>query len=259
MENRQRQKGFTVIELMISLVITALVLVSVYTAFITQFRSYTTQDNVSTVQADVRSVGEIITRDIRNAGFGLPAGNNPIAVAVNGGAGPDSITVNLASSMATYLTSPAMAGGVITVQSAAGFEVGQLVNIVDIRTKSVLLTGNITAVNVVGNTLTVTGAPTGNLMNGDVVVSPPWGATTYNLAGTTLTRNGVVLSRNIQSFKLNYIMSDGTTVTVPADYSQVSAVQVALTGVTNLQVSTVNGAGRARSIQTVVSIRNRGF
>jgi len=263
-KRQQGQSGLTTTELLVTLVITALVLASVYSVFISQFRSYTTQDNVSTVQADVRSAGEALTRDIRNAGFGLPSGFNPIALAVNGGAGPDSITLNLASSTATYLTSTAIPGGVITVQSAAGFQVGQLVNIIDIRTKSVLLNGIINAVNVAGNTLTVTGAPSAALMNGDVVVSPPWGAVTYNLGATpatatTLYRNGVILSQNIQNLKLNYIMSSGATVTVPADYSQVSAVQITLTGVTNATVAQVNGANRSRSIQTVASIRNRGF
>jgi Tfp pilus assembly protein PilW len=259
MLNREGQKGLTTVELMISLVITAIALVSVYGSFLSQFRSYTAQDNVSTVQVDVRSAGETITRDIRNAGFGLPVGTNPVALAVNGGAGPDSITLNLASSMATYLTSPTIVGGVATVQSAAGFEVGQPVNILDLRTKGVFLVGNITDVDVAANTLTIAGAPIDTLMIGDVVVSPPWGAVTYSLAGTTLTRNGVVLSQNIQNLKFNYLMSDGTTVTVPPDYSLVSAVQISLAGVTDLQVAQINGADRSRSIQSVVSIRNRGF
>jgi len=261
-KRQQWQSGLTTTELLVTLVITALVLASVYGVFLSQFRSYSAQDNVSTVQADVRATGETLTRDIRNAGFDLPAGTNPIALAVNGGAGPDSITLNLASGIATYLTSTAIPGGVITVQSAAGFEVTQPpqpINIIDIRTKTVLLAGNITAVNLAGNTLTVTGTPSAGLMIGDVVASPPWGAVAYNLAGTTLTRNGVVLSQNIQNLKLNYIMSNGATVTVPTDYSQVSAVQVTLTGVTNLAVAKVNGADRSRSIQTVVSVRNRGF
>jgi type IV pilus assembly protein PilW len=261
------QRGFTLVEMMVAVVIMGLVLMAIYQSFISQFRSYTAQDNVSAVQVDVRTAADMIARDIRNAGFAVQTGTNPVDLAVNGGAGSDSIRLNLASSTATYLVDPVMTGQVIKVQSAVGFEVGQLVDIIDLRTKlSIHPTGQtISAIdmNANPNTLTITGTPTAALMNGDIVVSPPAGQVTYALTGTTLTRTttgpGVELSQNIQSVKFNYLMADGSTVTVPADYTQVSAVQVTLTGVTNLQVAQVGGTQPARTLQTVVGIRNRGF
>jgi Tfp pilus assembly protein PilW len=265
---RESESGFSTTELLVALVITGLVMTAVYSVFRIQFLSYSVQDNLSTVQSDVRSVGELLMSDIRNAGFGVPSGSNPVASAVNGsGSSPDSITLNLATSAATYMTSATVTGSTISVQSVIGFEVGKPINILDIRTKTVLFNGSITSLNAVANTITLSSVPAGAYMIGDVVVSPAWGTVAYALAGTQLTRTAggtaVVLSNNIQDLQLSYIMNGGGVVTVPSDYSQVSGVQISLTGVTEKQVAKVKSGGvmvdRARQIQTVVSLQNRGF
>jgi type IV pilus assembly protein PilW len=90
-------KGVTLIELLIVLVISAIVIGGVYKVFIAQTRAYTVQDQVAEVQQDVRGAMEIMVRDIRMAGFqtntfGNPTiTNNPIVIVPNSNS---SVTVN---------------------------------------------------------------------------------------------------------------------------------------------------------------------
>lgn len=97
---RKREKGVTLIELMIVLVIAAILVGGVYTLFATQQRSYFVQDQVAGVQQDARAALTIMARDIRMAGFmtgseGFNVNGFSFAVnpANNGTGGIDSITV----------------------------------------------------------------------------------------------------------------------------------------------------------------------
>ncbi|MBW1972185.1 MAG: prepilin-type N-terminal cleavage/methylation domain-containing protein [Deltaproteobacteria bacterium] len=73
--NIQNQKGLTLIELMVALVLATLVVGAVYNAFISQQKAYTIQEQVAEMHANARHALEMITRDVRMAGFGVPAGN----------------------------------------------------------------------------------------------------------------------------------------------------------------------------------------
>jgi len=64
-----KQKGVTLIELLVALVICAIVIGGIYRLFIVQTRAYTVQDQVVEVQQSVRSAMEILLRDLRMTGF----------------------------------------------------------------------------------------------------------------------------------------------------------------------------------------------
>ena len=93
-------RGITLIELMIALVIGAVLMTGLFTAFISQHRSYTVQDQISTVQQSVRAGMSLMVREIRMAGF------NPKLSPVTGwlplpspwfgilAAGPNAITIS---------------------------------------------------------------------------------------------------------------------------------------------------------------------
>lgn len=66
------KNGFTLIELMIAITITALAMTAVYTSYIVQRRSFTTQDQVAETQISSRIAFNMLVNDIRNAGFGIP-------------------------------------------------------------------------------------------------------------------------------------------------------------------------------------------
>ena len=71
----KKDKGVTLIELLIVLVIAAFLVAGVYSLFITQHRSYSVQDQVVGVQQDARAALNIMARDIRMAGFVVGAGS----------------------------------------------------------------------------------------------------------------------------------------------------------------------------------------
>ena len=66
---KHMQKGFTLVELMITLLISMIVVGSIYTAFISQQHTYIVQDQVAEMQQNIRAALMMITREIRMAGY----------------------------------------------------------------------------------------------------------------------------------------------------------------------------------------------
>lgn len=69
MKTKFDEKGVTLIELLIALVISGIIVAAIYRMFVAQTRSYTVQDQVAEVQQNVRNAMELLVRDIRMAGF----------------------------------------------------------------------------------------------------------------------------------------------------------------------------------------------
>ena len=71
MKNRFRpnDKGLTLIELLIGLVICAMVVAGIYRLFVAQSRAYTVQDQVVEVQQNIRSAMEVMLRDLRMTAY----------------------------------------------------------------------------------------------------------------------------------------------------------------------------------------------
>jgi type IV pilus assembly protein PilW len=69
-----REKGFTLVELMIALALTGIVLACIYKALTSSQQVYTTQDQIVETQENVRAAMEFITREIRMAGYN-PSGS----------------------------------------------------------------------------------------------------------------------------------------------------------------------------------------
>lgn len=62
-------RGFSLVELMIALAIAGIVLTAISTAFVSQQRTATSQDQVAEVQQNIRAGLSIMEREIRMAGF----------------------------------------------------------------------------------------------------------------------------------------------------------------------------------------------
>src|SRR3989304_255035 len=92
------QKGFSAVELLITVGIMGFVLAALYNIMISQQRTYEAQKDVSVTQRDVRASISYIERDIRMAGLAVPRGTNPIAAFQDGilgdPAAPDTISIN---------------------------------------------------------------------------------------------------------------------------------------------------------------------
>jgi prepilin-type N-terminal cleavage/methylation domain-containing protein len=275
------ENGFTLTELMVTVAIFAIVLTAVYASFDSQFKSWQTQEDVATVQADIRSAAEMLTRDVRNAGFGVPTGVTSIVAA-----SANSISLSLAEGIAsTFITSTAFAQNgsqfTVSVDSSSGFVTGQNYNVIfaDAGTKTVTMgtgavTDKITAIPS-ATSLTLTGTLPANGFNvGDLIVSPgvippPPGANrvvTYSLSssasGTTLKRADPVtgtmdLINNVQSIAFEYTTDGNTwTQTPPANLANIVAVKFAINGQTGNQISSLNGQKRTRTVNAIVALRN---
>ncbi len=71
-----KHSGFTLIELMIAMLLSSLVIIGVYTTFISQNKSYVQQERLVEIQQTLRTVFMIMGRDIRMAGYN-PTLNSP--------------------------------------------------------------------------------------------------------------------------------------------------------------------------------------
>lgn len=75
-----RQRGMTLIELLVAMVICAAVIAGIYRVFVAQSRAYVVQDQVIEVQQNIRTAMELIVRDIRMAGFDFDNSTSPVKI-----------------------------------------------------------------------------------------------------------------------------------------------------------------------------------
>ena len=97
-------RGFTLVEMMITLFISMIIMSAVFVAYQAQQKSMVTQRSVAAMQQNLRSVGLIMERDIREAGMDPltpPAGAGVVQASINSfgftrDVGGDLINPNLA-------------------------------------------------------------------------------------------------------------------------------------------------------------------
>ena len=140
------QSGFTLLELMVALVISSIMLVSIFNFFTSSQETYIVQDEVTDSQQSIRVSATLLKREMRLAGYGTPTGTIDIQVQDNN---PDSITIVGCVRNATAILSAAakQGGGTITLTDAGGFSVGD--NIFIGGVENAVITG------ITGNVLTI--------------------------------------------------------------------------------------------------------
>lgn len=98
---RDGEQGITLVELMVGIVISAIVIAGGFTVLTTTNKAQSVNSQTVETQQNVRTAIDLISRDIRQAGFGMvgPVGNCPTAIVPSdntvGGAdvGPDRISL----------------------------------------------------------------------------------------------------------------------------------------------------------------------
>jgi type IV pilus assembly protein PilW len=76
--------GFTLFEILIAMVISGAIAAAIYTAYLSQQRSYNAQDQVAEMQQNIRVALLLITQDVRMAGYdSTESGNYGITTADN--------------------------------------------------------------------------------------------------------------------------------------------------------------------------------
>jgi len=88
------QRGVTLVELLVVLVISGLLLGGIYYLFVAQTKAYTVQEQVVEVQQSLRGAMEIMLRDLRMAGFDRDAVTSKINILTPLVVGDQSVTVN---------------------------------------------------------------------------------------------------------------------------------------------------------------------
>lgn len=198
------ERGFTLLELLVAMVLGLIILASVLEAFTSQDKAYRVQDRITAMQQSVRAAADLVVEDVRMAGYGLPAAGvgswitwvsmtaNP-EITDGGGGAPDAISIAAAfDTDVAALAAPAPAG---TTLLTLGAGEGAAFNTTD---RSVLYLGrNESAVvtSVTGDVLTVDTDPAA-AGNQALTTTYPAGTpleavrvVTYSLSGTTLMRN----------------------------------------------------------------------
>jgi len=84
-QKENRCAGFTIVELMIALAISAILLGGVVQVYSNSKQTYRTTENVARMQENSRFVMDILTKEIRMAGFSPCPRTNQVAVTLDGG------------------------------------------------------------------------------------------------------------------------------------------------------------------------------
>ncbi len=84
------QRGTSLLEIMIALIITGIVTTAIFKAYISQHKSYLIQEDVSDIQQNVRASIDELARNCRMAGYDIPLG---IPAIITANTNPDTITL----------------------------------------------------------------------------------------------------------------------------------------------------------------------
>ena len=79
-EEMKRQKGLTLVELLVSLLIASIIIAGVYRVFIHQAKVYVIQESAAEAQNSARAGMEIMVADLRMAGYDKDGGGSNVAV-----------------------------------------------------------------------------------------------------------------------------------------------------------------------------------
>ncbi len=217
--NRSIQ-GFTMIELLVAVVIMSVVTSSALMVFMTQHKTYMGQERVLAVQQDARLVMDIMLADVRMAGFLVPPAT-AISGRDGGTGGADALCVSDPSIFAEAQITGATAafqGARLSASMDNGDTQATLVTAsMDIDGDGdadfangagiIIADGNDThcarITNVNANVITFTPATPGgfDVSTGTGRVAP---AVVYELGGTTLRRNSVLLSTQVENVQVEY-------------------------------------------------------
>jgi prepilin-type N-terminal cleavage/methylation domain-containing protein len=259
----RENRGLTLIELLIALVLSSILTAVLYRAFISQQKTYTVQDQVADMQQNVRIAMGQMTREIRMAGYGgdiltifgnVNGFTNIITPASN------AITIILADEVGALKQNAARGTNELKVTNARIFN-GD-------KKKYLCLDGlnNYLVQSVTEDTITLT-AP---LAEGHPIHQPVYlvKAISYYLgpsgSKTVLRRNentgggGQPLAENIESLEFTYFDANGDVTANPPD---IRMVRMTVTAKTNMVDPEYKGGDgyRRRTLSSNIKVRNMGL
>ena len=271
----RKNKGVTLIELLVALVISGILVAAIYRTFIGQQKTYTVQEQVVDMQQNVRAGINRMMREIRMAGFG----NVPMVLPVTVGGRTFNNVVNLDTPVAGALTIVSAMGSTtltgipasnqITVSSLTDSEGNTLFDTGDRRYVSIGGVESCTITDITGTTLTLA-IPSGKLTYNHAVGTRVFGirAVSYQVGMVdgkpTLLRDensglgGQPQVDNIENLQFGYLDANGNPTANPADIRIVRVTLRARTNDSDPEYKS-DGGYRKRVIASNIHLRNMGL
>jgi len=270
----KKNRGLTLIELLIALVISSLLVAGLYRTFIGQQKTHTVQNQVVDMQQNVRAAIQRMMAEIRMAGFG----NVSMVLPVTFTSGTFNNVLNLDTPTAGSLTILTSVGGTATLAIGGGAGQTQIVvsTLTDSQGNALFDMGNRKYVSVGGlESRMITSIDNGTktlTLNGPLTFPHPIGtplftvmALSYQVNGThTLLRDENLgagaqpQADNIENLQFEYFDADGILTATP---TEIRVIRVSLGARTeNQDLDLENGDGyRRRQIASNIHLRNMGI
>lgn len=217
----RQQRGISLIELLVGVTVSTTVVLAGYTLMSNSDKASTVNDQTAEMQLNARVAMELITKDLKQAGFGMvgPIGacTNAIVPADNNSAGadtgPDSVSVVVPTLLSTLAvqapgaspTTLTLQPGSVAAMTPSGFGVGATISAGGAWTTTVS--------NITGDVLTlgISVAQTATFPAGTqvfwlqcVTYAVSTNATTCSSKGPCLLRGGVPLADGIEDLQIAY-------------------------------------------------------
>ena len=265
----KNQRGMTLVELLVALVITGIVTSAGYGIYLAQHEGWIVQEQVTNMQQNARAAMHELETKIRMAGYGLPRGTEPIRAS---NSNPDTITVvfqneiNCEANLEQAMPQPS-AELSCDGHDVSCFEENTWAYIYDPFAD----TGEffyITQVQVATSHIQHNGTPLSR--------SYPVGSTvmlvdmfkfyinTTDSNHPNLMRQGMgetpqVYAEDIQDLQFRYGLANGVLLDVPPAASVVREVIISLTARTERKDLQFKGKYRLRTLTSGVKVRNLGL
>lgn len=266
---KTNQRGFTLLELLIALVMTGVLVSAGYGIYINQQEGWMIQEQITSMQQNARVAMHELETKIRMAGYNLPGGFDPI-YAKN--TNPDTITVlfqnefNCKSTIEYAMSTPSSdlrCDG----HDVSCFKVNTWAYIYDpIADTSEFF--YITQVQVSSSLIQhTTAALSRSYPKGSIVTYMDMykfyidkSDTNHpNLMEQAVGQTPVVYAENIEDLQFRYSLASGVYVDIPPAASVVREVLISLTARTDRKDLQFTGQYRRRSLTSDVKVRNLGL
>jgi prepilin-type N-terminal cleavage/methylation domain-containing protein len=266
--SNEGESGFTLVELLIALLMTGVLATAGYGVYLSQHEGWIIQEQVSTMQQNLRAgMHELETR-IRMAGYGVPGGFHPIYAA---NTNPDTITVLFQNEFECEVTVEQNMSNPGSDLSCDGHDV----NCFDEDTWAYIYdpsadTGEffyVTGVQVGGDRIQHSAPLSRSYSQGSVVMYLDLykfyiDTTDTNHPTLMVKREGnqsYVYAEDIEDLQFRYGLANGVFVDIPPAASVVREVVITLTARTAKEDLQLAGEYRRRTITSDVKVRNLGL
>jgi prepilin-type N-terminal cleavage/methylation domain-containing protein len=267
---RNKNAGFTLVEILIALLIASIVISVAFELYITQHNQLLVQEDVSDIQANARAAAEMLAQEIRKTGYLLPSIVTPIDAMDSD---PDTMVIRYAT--------PALAGIVLQQNMADEYDklcctgntldaltAGDWVFIYDegADTGEVLMASDIDYLNnMISHDLGPLGRayPIGSKLfqvERDRFFVNRADTAHPNLMIQRMGQNPEVFAENIESLNFKYYYADGTSSNALTNPNQVRMIEINVVAKSFMpELNSVNGEIRKRDFTLKVKLRNFGL